>query len=491
MRLNELLKTVELENNPIIDMQDIDIAGVSYHSLNVAENYLFVCIRGYQTDGHKYLEDAAKRGAMIAVVEEIQEHVDIPQFVVKNARKALAQISANFYHQPSEKLKMIGVTGTNGKTSITYYIKSILETAQQSVGVIGTLGTNINGKSVVNNNTTPESLNLQEFFAEMHQDDIDYCLIEVSSHALQLDRVAATKFKTGIFTNLSPDHLELHKSMEDYFQAKAKLFQMTEDFNIINADDLYGRRLIEQTNNKTVKTLTYGIHEKADFYATDIHYNFNKTTYTLHTPNETTEVTIHQTGEIYVLNSLAAIAAAYCHSISLENIKAGLENVKNISGRLEVVYEKEDFKVIIDFAHTEDALKKTIDILKPFVKGRIILVFGVYADMSESGTKKRYGMGRVAAENAGFSIVTLDNPKNHDIDQIMAETTDAIEKYHGNYIQINDREEAIRHAIEISEKNDFILLAGKGHENTQVIGNQSIDFSEKTIVLDAIQTLTF
>ncbi|MBN6206894.1 UDP-N-acetylmuramoyl-L-alanyl-D-glutamate--2,6-diaminopimelate ligase [Ralstonia pickettii] len=491
MRLHELLKTVNIENNPIMDMQDIEITGVAYHSGNVAENYLFVCIRGYETDGHKYLEDAAKRGAIVAVVEEIQEHVDIPQFLVKNARKALAQISANFYHQPSEKLKMIGVTGTNGKTSITYYIKSILETAQQSVGVIGTLGTNINGKSIINNNTTPESLNLQQFFAEMNQAETDFCLMEVSSHALQLDRVAATKFNTGIFTNLSPDHLELHKSMDDYFQAKAMLFQMTEDVNIINADDLYGQKLIEQLKNQTVETITYGLHEKADFYATDVQYNFNKTAYTLHTPNETTEITIHQTGEIYVLNSLAAIAAAYCNGISLENIKTGLDRVKNISGRLEVVYEKEDFKVIVDFAHTEDALKKTIDILKPFVKGRIIVVFGVYADMSESGTKKRYGMGRVAAENADFSIVTLDNPKNHDINKIMAETTDAIEKYNGSYIAINDREEAIRYAIEISEKNDFILLAGKGHENTQVIGNQSIDFSEKAIVLDAIQTVTF
>lgn len=491
MKLHELLKTVEIENNPIMDMQDIEIAGVSYHSQMVAEDYLFVCIRGYQTDGHKYLADAATRGAIIAVVEEFQEHIDIPQFLVKNARKALAQISANFYEQPSEKLKMIGVTGTNGKTSITYYIKSILETAQQSVGVIGTLGTNINGKSIVNDNTTPESLNLQQFFAEMNQAETDFCLMEVSSHALQLDRVAATSFNTGIFTNLSPDHLELHKSMEDYFQAKAMLFQMTEDVNIINADDVYGQKLIEQLENQTVKTIAYGIHKKADFYATNIKYNFNETTFTLHTPNETAEITIHQPGEIYVSNSLAAIAAAYCNGISLEDIKTGLNNVKNISGRLEVVYEKDDFKVIVDFAHTEDALKKTIDVLRPFVKGKIIVVFGVYADMSESGTEKRSGMGRVAAENADLSVVTLDNPKNHDIDQMMAETTAAIEKYNGNYIAIKDREQAIRHAIEVSNKNDFILLAGKGHENTQVIGDKLINFSEKAIVLDAMKTANF
>lgn len=214
-------------------------------------------------------------------------------------------------------------------------------------------------------------------------------------------------------------------------------------------------------------------------------------TVTVHTPNESAQITIHLPGEIYVSNSLAAIAAAYCNGINMEAIQNGLNTVKNISGRLETVYKQGDFRVVVDFAHTEDALQKALTVLRPFVSGRLILVFGVYADMSENGRDKRYGMGRVAAEYADFSIVTLDNPKKHDIKTIMKETTDALERNKGSYIAIEDRAEAIRCAIEMSHSDDCILLAGKGHETTQIIGDREIHFSEKEIVQEAMQTKTF
>lgn len=403
----------------------------------------------------------------------------------------MARVAANFNENPSDIINVIGITGTNGKTSITHLLKAILNEADHKTGVIGTMGTLINDELIETNNTTPEAVDLQAFLKQMKETEHTYCLIEVSSHSLQLKRSAYTSYSTGIFTNLSPDHLELHKTMDEYFLAKAKLFEMTEKFNIINADDIYGQRLIEKLRDSGKKVTTYGIHEKADFFATDIDYSYDQTTYTLHTPFETAKVTIYLPGEIYVSNSLAAIAAAYSNGIALDDIQAGLEKVKNIAGRFETVYSDGDFKVIVDFAHTEDALQKTLSILKSFVKGRIILVFGVYADMSENGKEKRYGMGRVAAEYADFSIVTLDNPKNHNIEVIMKETTDAIKNNRGNYTAIEDREQAIQHAIEISKADDFILLAGKGHETTQVIGNKAIHFSEKEIVEKAMQEKTF
>lgn len=490
MLLTNVLEEIDYE--VIQGKLELDIKDITFDSRKATNESLFISITGFTVDGHEKIPQAIQNGATAVVVEKKADYPeDITIIKVASTRDAMAKISANYYEKPSQLFNVIGITGTNGKTSITHFLDGILKEAKLKTGIIGTIGTFIDNQLIETNNTTPESLDLQRFLSTMKEKDTDYCLIEVSSHALQLKRAAYTNFSTGIFTNLSPDHLELHKTMDEYFDAKAMLFEMTEEFNIINIDDFYGQKLIERLKNNKAKTITYGIHEKADFYATDINYKFNETTYTLHTPFETAEVTIHLPGEIYVSNSLAAIAAAYSNGITMDIIKAGLDKTKNIAGRFEVVYEKDDFKVIVDFAHTEDALQKTISIMKPFVKGRIIVVFGVYADMSENGTDKRYGMGRVAAEYADFSIVTLDNPKHHDIKQIMKETTDAIERNKGKYIAILDREEAIRYAIEMSMEDDVILLAGKGHERTQIIGDKEIDFSEKDIVIDAMQLKVF
>lgn len=469
-----------------------EISILTYDSRENQVDSLFICIKGFTLDGHDKAQEAVKNGARAILVErEIPVSSDVTVIKVPNTRDGMAKASVNFYRHPSETLNVIGITGTNGKTSITHFLKAILDKANKKTGVIGTLGTLMNEEIIPTNNTTPEAIDLQRFLDDMKRTEHDYCLIEVSSHSLQLKRSAYTSFTTGIFTNLSPDHLELHKTMDDYFQAKAELFTMTHDFNIVNVDDFYGQKLVQLLNNPEVKTITYGIHEKADFYATDIDYSFEQTSFTVHTPNESARITIHLPGEIYVSNSLAAIAAAYCNGISIEAIQTGLDTVKHISGRLETVYKQGDFRVVVDFAHTEDALQKAITVLRPFVKGKLILVFGVYADMSENGRDKRYGMGRVAAEYADYSIVTLDNPKKHDIATIMKETTDALDRNKGNYIAIEDRAEAIQHAIESSNPEDCILLAGKGHETTQVIGDQEIYFSEKEIVQEAMKNKIF
>ncbi|MEJ8765782.1 UDP-N-acetylmuramoyl-L-alanyl-D-glutamate--2,6-diaminopimelate ligase [Oceanobacillus sp. HCA-5259] len=490
MLLKDILKNMDYE----VIQGDInqEISALTYDSREKKVDSLFVCIKGFTLDGHDKAQEAVGNGARAILVErEIPISDDITVIKVADTRYGMAKAAVNFYNKPADSLNVIGITGTNGKTSITHFLKAILDQADKKTGIIGTLGTLMNEKIIPTNNTTPEAIDLQRFLSDMKDSEHDYCLMEVSSHSLQLKRSAYTSFSTGIFTNLSPDHLELHKTMDDYFEAKAELFTMTNKFNIVNVDDFYGQKLVQQLNNPEVKTLSYGIHEKADFYATDINYSFDQTTFTVHTPNESAQITIHLPGEIYVSNSLAAIAAAYCNGINMEAIQNGLNTVKNISGRLETVYKQGDFRVVVDFAHTEDALQKALTVLRPFVSGRLILVFGVYADMSENGRDKRYGMGRVAAEYADFSIVTLDNPKKHDIKTIMKETTDALERNKGSYIAIEDRAEAIRCAIEMSHSDDCILLAGKGHETTQIIGDREIHFSEKEIVQEAMQTKTF
>ncbi|WP_338471159.1 UDP-N-acetylmuramoyl-L-alanyl-D-glutamate--2,6-diaminopimelate ligase [Niallia sp. XMNu-256] len=464
-----------------------EISSISYDSREVKESGLFVAISGFSVDGHTFIKKAIENGATAIIVEKSIE-VDEPVTIIKvdDSRQALAKVSANFYDHPTEKLNLIGITGTNGKTSTTYFVKSIFEQAHKSVGLIGTIGTVMNNKLLETKNTTPESLNLQQLFSEMVDSEIDDCIMEVSSHALSLKRTAYCQFNTGIFTNLTPDHLELHHTMEDYFLAKAELFKMTTDYNIINVDDPYGQRLYEMVQTYHVPVLTYGIDNKADIYASNIVLDSDYSTYTLHTPEGSIEITVNIPGIFNVYNSLAAIACAYCNKISLHDIQQGMLALENIKGRLEVIYQDENRKIVVDFAHTEDSLEKALTTLRTNTKGRILLVFGVYAAPGEAGRDKRRAMGQVAAKFADLSVVTSDNPKFQDPNAIIEEITEAMKEENGAYIAVVDRKEAIRHAIELCEKGDTILLAGKGHETSQVIGDKEIPFNEREIVMEIL-----
>lgn len=466
----------------------VDITDIAFDSREVAKGGMFVAIAGFTVDGHRYIEKAVELGAAAILVEK-DVRVDAPVTVLKlpDTRQALAEVASRFYGKPSEKLNLIGITGTNGKTSTTYFIKSILEQVDRKVGVIGTIGAmalNEPLRTKSTTPTTPESLHLQRMFADMADAGVQDCVMEVSSHALSLHRAAATRFKIGVFTNLTPDHLELHKTMEEYFEAKAMLFDLTSDFNIINADNDFGRKLIDKVKGYGTKLVTYGIEENADIRATDIRYEADRTTYLAHTPAGSIEITVNLPGVIYVYNSLAAVACAYCSGISLEHAAAGIKAVERIKGRLEVVYHDDERKIIVDFAHTEDSLEKALTTLRPFTKGRLLLVFGVYAAPGASGSGKREAMGRIAAEHADFCVVTSDNPKDQDPDAIIAEVSTAVEAASGKYRGIVDRREAIQFAIDMSEKDDVILIAGKGHETTQVIGKTEIPFNEAEIVTE-------
>lgn len=493
MQIVDVLKGLDFRL--VLGELDKEISGIAYDSRVVETNSLFVAITGFRVDGHQFIRQAVQKGASTIMIErdlpanELEPlcNEGITLLKVNNSRKALALVSANYFEHPSRKLKLIGITGTNGKTSITYFLKSILEEHHQKVGIIGTMGTLIDQQLSKNRNTTPESREVQEILARMVARETNYALMEVSSHALALDRVAYTRFNTAVFTNLSPDHLELHQTMEEYFQAKAKLFQLTSDVNIVNLDDPYGERLAAKLQGQNVQLLTYGIDHQADIYATDIHYTSQGSQYLAHTPTGSIPIDVHLPGKIYVYNSLAALACAYREQIPLPVIASGIANVNQIKGRFEIVYRQDDYQIIVDFAHTEDALEKALTTLRPYAKGRLILVFGVYAAPGELGRAKREAMGRVAAKHADLAIVTSDNPKDQNPEAIIDEIATALAEAGGRYKTFVDRQEAIEYAIEVSTNKDIILIAGKGHETSQVIGEKEIPFNEAEIVLETIK----
>ncbi|RFB12577.1 UDP-N-acetylmuramoyl-L-alanyl-D-glutamate--2,6-diaminopimelate ligase [Bacillus sp. HNG] len=488
MQLQSILRN--LDYTEIKGSLDVEVTSIAYDSREVTTNGVFVAISGFTVDGHDYIENAIKKGATVIIVERdiwLEDYVTIIK--VSDTRLALARMSANFYDNPTEKLNLIGITGTNGKTSTTYFVKSIFEQAKKSIGLIGTMGTIINNRHFENKNTTPESLNLQGIFSKMVDEGIEDCIMEVSSHALDLNRVAYCDFNTAIFTNLTPDHLELHKNMEEYFNAKAKLFDLAQEHLVINIDDTYGRRLIDRVKDSNKSILTYGINQKADIYPTDLHFYADYSTYQLNTPTGSVDIKVNIPGVIYVYNSLAAIAAAYTNQMSLEDIKEGIDAVKGIRGRLEVIYQDKARKVVVDFAHTEDGLEKALSSLRPYTKGRLIVVFGVYAAPGKDGSDKRRAMGKVAATYADLSIVTSDNPKEQDPNIIAKEIVESMNEVDGKYHVEIDRREAIKYAIENSQEGDVILLAGKGHETAQVIGNKEIPFNEKEIVNELLANI--
>ena len=484
MKLSELINKAN-----ILDVKgslDIEIDKIVYDSRYVTEASVFVAISGFKVDGHEFIENAIKCGAKAIVVEKNIDLKDVTVIKVKNTRYALAEISSKFYDNPSSKLNLMGVTGTNAKTTTTYLLQSIFEAANKRIGIVGTIGNIIDGKLFKTNNTTPQSLELQETFSKMVDSKMDSCIIEVSSHALELDRVSFSDFEVGIFTNLSVEHLDFHKNLDNYFEAKLKLFYMTKKYNIINSDDEYGMKIIEKIKNIKTPLLTYGIKNKSHIYATDIKYHLDGVEYKLHTPKDSIDIKMKIPGEFSVYNSLAAASCAFVYDISLEDIKSGLETIEGVKGRFEVVSNEDDFVVIVDFAHTPDALEKVLKSIKDFSKGRIVVVFGAGGDRDNS---KRAIMGEVVGKYADFSIVTSDNPRTEDPEKIIEDILIGTKSVTDDYIAIKDRKEAIEYAIMNKQKNDIILLAGKGHETYIIIGEEKLHFDEREVVKDAIDKI--
>lgn len=470
---------------------NIEISNISSDSNQIEKDGLFIAIKGYETDGHQYLEQAIEHGAVAVMVEEgidleiIKNLKDVTIIMAPNTRLAQSICGCNFYENPSKKLKLIGVTGTKGKTTTTFMIKSILEKAGKKVGLLGTIATYIGDTKIEDSTrTTPEGLKLQYLLSEMVKQEVEVAVMEVSSQSLKLDRVAGCDFDIGIFTNLSEDHIseKEHADMQEYFEVKSKLFDMCK-IGYTNADDVYGNKL--RKIEKQCEFKTFGLDNPADLLAKDITVTNSYADFKvkLGTRNERVKVCIP--GRFSVYNALAAISVANRFGVSTEVIKEALLEVR-VPGRSELVDNKAELTIMIDYAHTPDSLFNILDAVKSYTVGRVICVFGCGGDRDKT---KREAMGEVAGEIADYSIITSDNPRTENPETIIQEIEKGIKKTKGNYTTITDRKEAIKHAINMANKRDIVILAGKGHEPYQEINHKVYPFDEREIVRELIDEM--
>lgn len=470
MRLKQLLKDYNVKN----EFDDAEISGIAYDSRKVKPGDVFVCISGFETDGHKYAGKAVEKGAA-AVIAEHTVDAGVPTAVVENTRHALSYAADVFYGHPSGKFRLVGVTGTNGKTTTTFLVKSILEKAGHKVGLIGTNKNMIGERELPSERTTPESLELTELFAEMAKEGADFVVMEVSSHSLSLSRVEFCEFDVGAFTNLTQDHLDFHKTMENYLAAKKKLFDMCKT-GVINADDEGGRKILADCSCVSV---SYGIDSAADILAGNIDYGAHGVDFDCDALGAAMRIHINTPGRFSVYNALAAVGICTALGISAEDISEGLRSVPGVCGRAEVVPTGRDYTVMIDYAHTPDGIENILKSIRGFAKGRIVILFGCGGDRDRT---KRPKMGRIAGELADFCVVTSDNPRTEDPGEIIKEIIPGVEETGCPYTVIENRKEAIRYALDNAETGDVILLAGKGHETYQILKSGKIHFDEREIV---------
>ncbi|MPW25176.1 UDP-N-acetylmuramoyl-L-alanyl-D-glutamate--2,6-diaminopimelate ligase [Alkalibaculum sp. M08DMB] len=484
MFLRDLLRGLDYE----LLLGDINekINTVCYDSRFVKSSSIFVAIKGFKVDGHIFIPTAISNGAKVIIVEEVPIKLiqGITYIKTDNTRLALSKIASNYYDNPSHKLKVIGITGTNGKTSTSLILKNILSHWGKKVGVIGTIGVYIGEEKREAHHTTPESLELQGILHEMLENGVEYVIMEVSSHSLQLDRVANTRFEHVIFTNLTQDHLDFHGDMQSYFNEKKKLFFMYEGTGAINTDDEYGRVLYSELNKDGKPCKIYGLHGNKDVYAKDILYSIVGVQFTLVTSKCEENIYCPIPGEFSVYNILSAITISLEEGIDIEDLKDSLSNMPIISGRIERLNINAPYEVIIDFAHTPDGLENVLKTIRDQVKGRLITVFGCGGDRDKG---KRSIMGKIAGELSEFCVITTDNPRSEDPQCIIDDIVIGINTTKCEYITIVDRYKAIAYALNIAQEKDVVLLAGKGHETYQVLHDKTIPFDEKTIVKEILE----
>ena len=475
MKLKDIINNCTVLN--VKGNLELDINSIEFDSRKANDTTLFVCIKGYSVDGHSFIKTAYEQGTRAFLIQDDVEMLEDCTYIkVANTRQAMATVSSNLNNNPTKELKVIGVTGTNGKTSISTFMKELLTLNNSKVGLVGTISID-NGKEViVSKNTTPESADLQKHFRTMIESGCEYCAMEVSSHSLMLNRVDATEFKIGLFTNLTPDHLDFHKNLDEYRDAKELLFHKTTQANVINIDDEGGKVIANNIKSLETPLYTYGIDNEADFMAKDININASGTSYRLVTPTYEADIFIPVPGRFTVYNTLAVIAGCYLLNIPISTIQEGLAKTKGVPGRFETVQNNKGIHVIVDYAHTPDALENVINTAKGFATNRIITVFGCGGDRDNS---KRPLMGAIAEKLSDIAILTSDNPRTEDPNRIIGHVLEGMST--DKYEVVIDRKEAIKRAIEIAQKDDIILIAGKGHEDYQIIGTEKIHFDDKEV----------
>ncbi|WP_026485529.1 UDP-N-acetylmuramoyl-L-alanyl-D-glutamate--2,6-diaminopimelate ligase [Caldanaerobius polysaccharolyticus] len=475
MLLRDLLNGVDV----VSDCEgSIDVKGIKYDSRQVVDGDAFLCIKGFNTDGHRYAQEAVDKGALVVIAEDEVNVKGAEVVIVKDTRVAMARMAANFYGHPSRDFTLIGVTGTNGKTTVASAIRWVLKDMGYKTGLIGTINTVIGEKETPSAHTTPESVDLQRIFKEMRDQGVQYAVMEVSSHSLALHRVDQCEFDVGVFTNLTQDHLDFHKTMENYMKAKLKLFKMAKK-SVINVDDSYSEFFVQQANRPLC---TYGING-GDFMAKDIVLG-DSARFTLCHNGLTVPVKFPVPGRFSVYNALAAVAAIWSLGFPVKSIVESLEKFPGVKGRCELVDCAAPYKVVIDYAHTPDGLENILRSVREFTANRLILVFGCGGNRDRS---KRPKMGEIAIKYADYVVVTSDNPRSEDPEAIISDILKGIDGVAENrYEVIVDRKEAIRRALSIARKGDVVLLAGKGHETYQILGDRTIPFDERKIVKEIL-----
>ncbi len=459
---------------------NLEVKGITCDSKAVKKGFVFVAVKGAQQDGSRFIQDAIAHGAGIVVVGKKKREIEIPAKVklllVNDCRKFLAESCAEFYCHPSEKIKVIGITGTNGKTTVAYLIEAIAKKAGYACGVIGTINHRFKDYKIAAKNTTPGPGQLQELLSKMLKQRIKYCAMEVSSHALDQQRVAGVNFTQAIFTNLTQDHLDYHKNLESYFQAKADLFRALSPASvaIINNDDQYSRRLKQLTR---AKLITYGIRNKADLLARDIKFSISGSSFTLSSPKIKAKIKTNLVGEHNIYNILAAIAWGVSENLDFRDIQSAIKNFKTVPGRLEKVSGRRGYDIFVDYAHSPDALLNVISALRPLVKRKIVVIFGCGGERDKL---KRPKMGEIVTRLADYAIITSDNPRSEDPLRIIRDICAGIRK--NNFRVIPDRFKAIQTGLRLAEKDDCLIIAGKGHENYQILKNKALYFSDRKAV---------
>jgi len=471
---------------------DLEISSVECDFRTVKQGSLFVAIKGFEVDGHDFITKAIEKGAVAVIFEEganykeFMNNNEVTFIMAKNTRLALSLCSCNFYDNPSKKMKVIGITGTKGKTTTSFMLKNILEKQGKKVGLIGTIAVYIGDKLIKNSDrTTPESNKLQEILAKMYELGIEVVIMEVSSQSLKLDRVAGMNFYAGIFTNFSKDHISKneHKNVDEYFESKLKLFDMCK-YVYVNADNIFTAKVPEIIKEKcTVET--YGIDNYCDFLAKDVTVTNTYADFKVKLDNRNERVKVSIPGRFSVYNALAAIKVSNLFGVKSDTIKEALENIK-VLGRSELVDNKKELKIMIDYAHTPDSLENILKTVKQYTSGRVICVFGCGGDRDKS---KRPIMGEISGKIADYTIITSDNPRTEVPEEIINEIEKGIKKTKGNYECIVDRREAIKKAISMENKNDIVVIAGKGHEMYQEINKEQLPFDEREIVKEIIDEL--
>ncbi len=480
MKLKELLHGLD-----VLELhadETLDITGVHYDSRQVMRGGLFVAISGFQTDGHKYIPKAAENGAACIVCEKKPE-MQIPYVLVSDARAALAVLGANWFGHPADDMRVVGITGTNGKTTSTYLLKHVLEqTLGAKVGLIGTIQNMIGDEILHTERTTPESFELQKLFADMRDAGCTHVIMEVSSHALVLHRADQIRFSAAVFTNLTEDHLDFHKTMDAYCDAKAMLFRRCET-GAVNVDDAYAKRIMEQAD---CRLLTYSAQgNPASLMAEHVELFSDRVEFDAVYQNEQASVTLGIPGIFSVYNALGVIAAALALNIPLQKIADALRTAQSVKGRVEVVPTPgKDYTVLIDYSHTPDSLENILKAVRGFCTGRVIAVFGCGGDRDPY---KRPVMGKIAAELSDLAIVTSDNPRTEDPYKILRQILAGMQDTETPYEVIESRVSAIGRAMELARKNDVIVLCGKGHETYQEIGHEKHHLDEREVVASYLE----